>query len=122
LVGLLILGATPLFRSMLDLPFSLRTAAVVVVLIPLGILMGTFFPTGLRAVGAAAGVYVPWAWGINGCASVYGSVAAILVAMVAGFNATLAVGAAVYAGGFVAAQWFSREARPVVVTAPASSD
>jgi hypothetical protein len=122
LVGLLILGATPLFRSMLDLPFSLRTAAVVVVLIPLGILMGTFFPTGLRAVGAAAGVYVPWAWGINGCASVYGCVAAILVAMVAGFNATLAVGAAVYAGGFVAAQWFSREARPVVVTAPASSD
>jgi hypothetical protein len=34
---------------------------------------------------------------------------AILVAMVSSFNATLAVGAAVYAVGFLAARWFSAE-------------
>jgi hypothetical protein len=79
------------------------------VIAPAGVLMGMFFPSGLRSVGELAPGFIPWAWGINGCMSVYGSVVAILTAMVYGFHVTLAVGAAVYACGFVAARGFSRE-------------
>jgi hypothetical protein len=60
-------------------------------------------------VGEKASGFIPWAWGINGCMSVYGSVVAILAAMVYGFNVVLTLGAAVYAFGFLAARWFSRE-------------
>jgi hypothetical protein len=109
LVALMVLGLTPLFQSLLYLPFPWRIGVIVMALAPLGVLMGTFFPTGLRSVGEQAASFVPWAWGINGCMSVYGSVVAILVAMVYSFNATLAVGAVVYAVGFLAARWFSEE-------------
>jgi hypothetical protein len=106
LVAAAIAGLTPLFQFLLPLPFLLRVAVVVGVMAPLGVLMGTFFPCGLRSVGAEAPGFVPWAWGINGCLSVYGSVVAILAAMVAGFGAALTLGAAVYAAGFLAARWF----------------
>jgi hypothetical protein len=118
-LGVLICGLTPLFHALLQLPFPLRAAVVVLALAPLGVLMGTFFPSGLRSVGQEAASFVPWAWGINGCLSVYGSVVAILVAMVYSFNVSLALGALVYAGGFLAARQFSREAVEVV-RAPAA--
>jgi hypothetical protein len=99
----------------LPLPFALRVGVTVLVLAPLGVLMGMFFPSGLRSVGEEAAGFIPWAWGINGCLSVYGSVVAILAAMVYGFTATLALGAAAYAGAFLAARWFSH--RPGAVAA-----
>lgn len=92
LVALLIVGLTPLFRELLYLSFAQRVGVTVLVLAPLGLLMGMFFPTGLRAVGEEAAGFISWAWGINGCTSVYGSVVAILVAMAFSFNVTLAIG------------------------------
>ena len=122
LIVLLIGGLTPLFQSLLHLPFWGRVVATVLTLAPLGVLMGMFFPAGLRAVGREASGFIPWAWGINGCTSVYGSVVAILTAMVFSFNTTVALGAAVYACGFLAARSFSRDQAPAVVTsAPARS-
>jgi hypothetical protein len=109
LVALLIVGLTPLFQALLHLPFLLRVGVIVLAMAPPGILMGMFFPSGLCSVGEKASGFIPWAWGINGCMSVYGSVVAILAAMVYGFNVVLTLGAAVYAFGFLAARWFSRE-------------
>jgi predicted O-methyltransferase YrrM len=109
LMALLIVGLTPLFQACLHLPFVLRVGVTALVIAPPGVLMGMFFPSGLRSVGELAPGFIPWAWGINGCMSVYGSVVAILAAMVYGFNVALTVGAAVYACGFVAARGFSRE-------------
>jgi hypothetical protein len=109
LMALLIVGLTPLFQACLHLPFVLRAGVIALVMAPPGVLMGMFFPSGLRSVGGQASGFIPWAWGVNGCMSVYGSVMAILVAMVYGFNVALAVGAAVYACGFLAARGFSRQ-------------
>jgi len=53
---------------------------------------------------------VPWAWGINGCTSVYGSVIAILIAMAFAFNIALAIGAAIYESAFVLVQFIPSEA------------
>jgi hypothetical protein len=39
----------------------------------------------------------PWLWGINGAASVVGSVAAIWLALAAGINRTMWVGVTIYA-------------------------
>jgi hypothetical protein len=49
----------------------------------------------------AAPALVPWAWGLNGAASVLGSVGALLIAILAGFDATLCAGAGFYLAGFM---------------------
>ena len=84
------------FDATLLLPLSARIALTVVVLGPVAFLMGMPFPSGLALVSRRAGPLVPWAFGINGGASVIASVAGILVAMAYGFSTAFAVAAAAY--------------------------
>lgn len=59
-------------------------------------LMGMLLPTGLRLVATRHVEIIPWAWGINGAASVLGSVAAMFVAIIFGFSMVLILGSAMY--------------------------
>ncbi|HWR57897.1 MAG TPA: hypothetical protein VN328_03320, partial [Thermodesulfovibrionales bacterium] len=54
------------------------------------------FPLGIRNLGEIDPDMVPRAWAVNGCLSVIAPVAAIMVAMVAGFKVVLLVGAGAY--------------------------
>ena len=70
-------------------------------LAPLGITLGMAMPLGLsRLRRSTRGV--PWAWGINGIASVVASAGAITVAIIAGFPAATLVALAAY---LVALTW-----------------
>jgi len=82
--------------TLLQFGFLWRAAITALASVPTAFFMGMFFPAGLQAVREQAPEFVPWAWGINGCASVYGSVAAIILAMWHGFNFVLGVGMFVY--------------------------
>ena len=53
---------------------------------PLAFFMGVPFPTGLRAIGAGREPLVPWAWGVNGFASVTGAVLGTFLAISMGFT------------------------------------
>lgn len=98
---LLLMGILPpLLDATLAWPIGLRAVLTMALLGPLGFAMGMPFPTGLREVGAWGGAVVPWAWGVNGVASVLGSVSAMLAAKLWGFNTVLLGGAAVYAVAF----------------------
>lgn len=69
---------------------------------PLGFLMGMPFPLGLRlAKGIGMGM-VPWAWAVNGCASVLGSILVIMIALSYGFNSALILASAAYLAGMAA--------------------
>jgi hypothetical protein len=48
--------------------------------------MGWLFPSGLRFMTKRHPGLVPWAWGINGCASVIGAVLGKCLAVSAGFR------------------------------------
>jgi hypothetical protein len=48
--------------------------------------MGMFFPSGILVVRRANEQFVPWAWAINGCASVVATVLAVILAMGNGFR------------------------------------
>jgi hypothetical protein len=54
---------------------------------PLAFFMGMPFPTGLRQVHKRSPPLVPWAWGINGFASVTGAVLGTFLAISIGFTA-----------------------------------
>ena len=52
---------------------------------PLAFLMGMPFPLGLSQVARRAAPLIPWAWGINGCASVLSAISATVLAIHTGF-------------------------------------
>lgn len=86
----------------LALPYSWRVAMVVALVVPLGVLMGMAFPSGIAAVARSGPEGVPWMWGINGGTTVLGSLLAIIIAMASGFTLVLTLAAAGYAIAAVA--------------------
>ncbi|MCY3712711.1 MAG: hypothetical protein OXH02_05420 [Gemmatimonadetes bacterium] len=75
---------------------GIRLAAVLVLIAPLAFAMGLPFPLGLRRFGTRSAALVPWAWGVNGCASVLASPLAMIIAMQWGFVLTVTAAAACY--------------------------
>ncbi|UCE77192.1 MAG: SAM-dependent methyltransferase [Gammaproteobacteria bacterium] len=90
-----------LFTPLAGLADSLRILVSVALIAPLAFFMGMPFPLGITRVGERTPNLIPWAWGINGCASVISAVLATLLAMHFGF--TVVVLAAVILYGIAAA-------------------
>ncbi|MBK9121675.1 MAG: hypothetical protein IPM16_00950 [Chloroflexi bacterium] len=77
-------------------PVAVRVGAVVIGLLPLGLVMGMPFPLGLRAGGAIGRGQVALAWAVNGVMTVVGTVGSVAVAILAGFSAVLIIGVMCY--------------------------
>ena len=73
-----------------------RGGVVVALVAPLAVAMGMPFPLGLRALRRSAPHRVPWAWAVNGCASVVSAVLAVVLAMHFGFTAVILTAATLY--------------------------
>jgi hypothetical protein len=113
-----------LLAAGVGLPFAVKLLVSAAILIPLGLVMGMPFPTGLRALAQAASTAterhdgrslpdqvslqatppesgsgdsaVEWAWALNAASSVLGSVGAILIAVNFGLRITLASSVVAY--------------------------
>lgn len=102
-ISLIYLAALPaVFRLLIGLPDPARIAIAVLLIAPLAFLMGMPFPLGLDRVAARDETLVPWAWGINACASVVAAVLATLVAIHAGFTVVILVALLLYAAAALA--------------------
>lgn len=73
-----------------------RIAAAVLLLGPMGLCMGIAFPLGMRLAAQRALRITPWLWGINGAASVCGSVLAACIALGFGISAAYWSGVVCY--------------------------
>jgi hypothetical protein len=91
----------PLLRGLLGLSLAGRITTTVALLAPIGALMGTAFPLGLRYAGKRMPELIPWAWGLNAVASVVGSVLAIVLATMLGFSGVLLIAAGAYASAIL---------------------
>jgi predicted membrane-bound spermidine synthase len=95
-----------------SLPTLQRILTAVGVLFPVGIMLGTGFPLGMRMAIARNEALSPWLWGINGAASVFASVLAIVVAMFASITMSFLCGVVAYVvAGFAA--WLLTKSAPV---------
>jgi SAM-dependent methyltransferase len=83
----LLLG--PLFGSLMSLSLAARVLFGILLIAPLAFCMGMPFPLGLERVGRSMPGFIPWAWGINGCASVVSAVLASLLAIQFGFTVVI---------------------------------
>lgn len=87
------------FNHFLAASRQVRIVVSLIFLFPLGLLLGMFFPTGIRIIAAENRRFIPWAWGVNGFASVIGTVLAIILAMSYGFNVITVLAVAIYLVG-----------------------
>ena len=85
-----------LFGRFIGAADGLRVLLSVVLIAPLAFFMGMPFPLGLRCVAEQAPDFVPWAWGINGFASVVSAVLATLLAIHFGFTIVIVLAMIIY--------------------------
>ncbi len=88
--------ALPVLPRLVGLSFAPRVALAVVLIAPIGLLLGLYMPRGLDRLKAEALPLVPWAWGINGVFSVLAPVLAVAVSATWGMNALLLATIPVY--------------------------
>ncbi|MHA1528193.1 MAG: spermidine synthase [Alphaproteobacteria bacterium] len=86
----------PLFDRLSGLSGPVRVAFSLALIAPLAFFMGMPFPLGLARVSRADPDLVPWAWGLNGCASVVSAAAATLLTMHLGFSAVVVTAVGLY--------------------------
>ncbi len=85
------------FNQLLGLALALRLLVMVLMLVPLGFLMGFPFPLGIRELKEReTDKNIPWMWGLNGVGSVLGSAFTIVLAISLGFAQALLIGAICY--------------------------
>jgi hypothetical protein len=68
----------------------------ILLIAPLGFYMGMPFPMALARLSQTIPALIPWAWGINGCASVISAILATLIAMQFGFTVLIFLAIALY--------------------------
>jgi hypothetical protein len=78
-------------------PEPLKILATLMLISPLAFLMGLPFPLVLAGLGRRAKELIPWAWAINGCASVLSAVLATMLAIHWGFTAVVLAAVVLYA-------------------------
>jgi hypothetical protein len=86
-------GLLPLLVA---LPLPVKMAATVLLIAPLGFLMGMPFPAGLRRLEQWHAPSVRWAWSLNAAASVLGSVGSLMCCIYLGLVQTLIAGGLLY--------------------------
>src|SRR5690606_8519531 len=91
-----ILALPPMFAALIALPDLARIALSLALIAPLAFFMGMPFPLALARLRADAPHLVPWAWAINGCASVLAAILATLLAMTFGTRIVVFTAAALY--------------------------
>jgi len=98
--------ATPwVIREFTSSPISMRIGISVLMVLPLGFMMGMPFPIGLRRAFQGFSPPVAWFWAINGAVSVCASVLAVAVSISWGISVSYWLGGAFYLLASVVLLW-----------------
>jgi hypothetical protein len=97
-----VLAASPIiFKACLGYPIAVRVLVAILLIAPLALLMGMPFPLGITLTNRVSSPLIPWVWGINGYATVIGSVLCVILALVFGFKAVIFLACGVYLAGMI---------------------
>ena len=96
LSAVLALVASGLLGALVGLPLVVKQLITVLLIAPLGFVMGMPFPTALRRLEGWHAPSVRWAWSLNAASSVLGSVGALVCAIYMGLVQTLIIGGLFY--------------------------
>ena len=96
------------------LPLAGKVAVSLLLIAPLAFAMGMPFPLGLSRLGEAQPGLIPWAWAINGCASMLGAVLATVLAIQFGFTVVILSAVGLYGIAATAFWRFPGAAEPLI--------
>jgi MFS family permease len=96
LAALLAPALSGLLTALVWLPLALKVLITVLLIAPLGFLMGIPFPSGLDRLEKWHPPSVRWAWSLNAAASVFGSVGALVCGIYLGLVQTVIIGGLFY--------------------------
>ncbi len=82
--------------GMVSASMAAKIAASIAVIVPLGVLLGFAFPTGMKIVGSARASETPWYWAINGVFGVLCAALTVFVSIYFGISTSFYVGASCY--------------------------
>jgi len=85
-----------LFQQFTGLADGIKMVVSVVLIAPMAFFMGMPFPIGLNRLADSAPDFIPWAWGINGFASVMSASLATLLAIEFGFTVVVLLAIGLY--------------------------
>ncbi|MCP4351854.1 MAG: hypothetical protein GY795_40850 [Desulfobacterales bacterium] len=106
-----------LISNMIPSAMIVKIVVSVVVICPLGILMGFFFPTGMRLVNAAGDTETSWYWALNGIFGVLCSALAVFFSIYFGISMNFYLGAICYTTLLICVcQMYKDNQHPVSVT------
>jgi len=86
-----------LISSMITSAMLNKIVVSIFVIFPLGIVMGFFFPTGMRLVNAVGDTETPWYWALNGITGVLVSALAVFFSIYFGISTNFYIAAICYA-------------------------
>jgi spermidine synthase len=101
-IGIVVLGLLymlfigSVFAQFQSLSIAVKIPLTLIMIAPLAFFMGMPFPLALAKLGDIAPNMIPWAWGVNGCASVVSAVLATILAIAIGFNAVIVLALLLY--------------------------
>ena len=86
----------PILENLIATPDASKIAVTLVLIAPFACFMGMPFPLSITQLARGNPELVPWAWGVNGCASVVAVVLATLLAIHFGFRVVVAIVVTLY--------------------------
>ena len=105
---LLYLAILPdLFQALIHLRDAAKIVISVALIAPLAMCMGVPFPTAMMRLAGTSEEAIPWAWAINGFASVVGAVLATLLAIHLGFAMVILLAILIYSVACAALRGFA---------------
>ncbi len=108
LVLIVVLAGTAIVDTFIAAPLLVRAVVASAMVAPIALLLGMPFAHGVKLLERSNPHFVPWAWAVNGSATVVGSVLTVIVSMNFGFNVVLLISVAIYAVAFVAVDKLAR--------------
>jgi hypothetical protein len=96
-------------------PLSVRIAVSIAVLFPIGVLMGLFFPTGMKLAKEISASQTPWYWAVNGIFGVLCSALAVFISIYLGISTNFYLAALCYAAVLVAQLGFQSRRKEIIV-------
>lgn len=82
--------------SLISQDLTVKVVASVMILTPIGFLMGMPLPTGMRVMQSSLTSYIPWMWAINGAFSVLGATLTVIIGIIFGASYALLLGVSMY--------------------------
>lgn len=104
----IILFGTPIVDAVIGESLFVRASVAALLIAPMALLLGMPFAHGIGLLQKVNPAFVPWAWAVNGSATVVGSVVTVIVSMNFGFHAVLAIAVGIYAVAFLAIDKLAR--------------